>query len=276
MKLKFILTTGLLSLGAVTAMQAQEVKFNVPGQTAAPAPAAPAAPAPAPTAAPAAPEQTFTEAQIMESFGWFVAARIGVHSLEFTPEQINSFVKGVGQAASGKDAPYELGKIGPAMDQFIQQRQLAAMAKLKAKNDEASAAFFASLKGKAGVVTLPSGLAYEIVQPGTGENPKATDTVTVHYTGTLIDGHVFDSSIKRGAPETIALTEVVPGWTEGLQKINKGGKIKLYVPADLGYGERGAGEIPPGATLIFDIELIDFGPTPAAPAAAPAPAPASK
>jgi FKBP-type peptidyl-prolyl cis-trans isomerase len=252
-------------------MQAQEVKFNVPGQTAAPAPAAPQA-APAPVAAPAAPEQTFTEAQIMESFGWFVAARIGVNSLEFTPEQISSFVKGVGQAASGKDAPYELGKIGPAMDQFIQQRQMVAMGKLKAKNDEASAAFFAAIKAKPGVTVLPSGLAFEIVQPGTGESPKPTDTVTVHYTGALIDGHVFDSSVKRGAPETIALTEVVPGWTEGLQKINKGGKIKLYVPAALGYGERGAGEIPPGATLIFDIELIDFGPTPAPAAAAPAPA----
>ncbi len=264
MKLKQTLTTGLLALGAATAVFAQEVKFNVPGQPAASQPAAPAA------AAAAAPEATYTEAQLMETFGWFVAARIGVQNLEFTSEQIASFAKGVAAAAGGKDAPYELSKIGPAMDQFIQQRQMAALAKLRQKNDEESAKLFAALKSKSGVTILPSGLAYEIVQAGAGDYPKPTDTVTVHYTGALIDGHVFDSSVKRGKPETIALTEVVPGWTEGLQKINKGGKIKLYVPAALGYGEQGAGEIPPGATLVFDIELIDFTATPAA--AAPAPA----
>lgn len=274
MKLKQTLTTGLLALGAVTAAFAQEVKFNVPGQAATPAPAAsPAAPAAAPVAA----EPSFTEAQLAETFGWFMAARIGVQNLELTPDQISAFAKGVAAAAGGKDAPYELAKAGPAMDQFIQQRQQAALAKLRAKNVEESAKFFATLKGKTGVTTLPSGLAYEIVQPGTGAFPKPTDTVTVHYTGALLDGHVFDTSTKTGKPETIALTEVLPGWVEGLQKINKGGKIKLYVPANLGYGENGAGEIPPGATLVFDIELIDFGPTPA-PAATPEPAaaPAAK
>ncbi|MBP6508524.1 MAG: FKBP-type peptidyl-prolyl cis-trans isomerase [Opitutaceae bacterium] len=269
MKLKSLITTGLFGFGVLAVAQAQEVKFNVPGKTDAPAPAASnvvTAPAPA------APAQTFSEAEILETFGWFVAARIGVNSLEFSPTQIDSFTKGVALAAAGKEPPHDLNKVGPIMDEFIKKRQEVAMEKLKQQNLQESAAFFATLKAKPGVKTLPSGLAYEIVQPGTGPSPKESDTVTINYTGTLIDGHVFDSSVKRGQPETIALTEVIPGWTEGLQQINKGGKIKLYIPAALGYGDHGAGEIPPGAVLIFDVELIDFNPTPATAPATAAPA----
>jgi FKBP-type peptidyl-prolyl cis-trans isomerase len=96
--------------------------------------------------------------------------------------------------------------------------------------------------------------------------------VKVHYTGTLVDGTVFDSSVQRGEPVEFALGEVIPGWTEGLQKTNKGGKIKLYVPSQLGYGDDGKGSIPPGATLIFEVELLDIKPA----AAMPAPAPSAK
>ena len=143
---------------------------------------------------------------------------------------------------------------------------------------EESACFAASawgyIKKKPGVVSLPSGLSYEILQPGTGEYPKSTDSVKVHYTGTLIDGTVFDSSVQRNEPAEFLLDQVVPGWTEGLQKINKGGKIKLYVPPHLAYGDDGRPGIPPASTLIFEVELLDFkSPTPpAAKAAAPAPA----
>ncbi len=96
----------------------------------------------------------------------------------------------------------------------------------------------------------------------------------VNYTGTLVDGTVFDSSAQRGQPAEFPLDGVIPGWTEGIQKIGKGGKIKLYVPPELGYGDEGRPGIPPGSTLIFDVELLDIKPTPAAPAAA-APAPAA-
>lgn len=270
MKLNTTLAISLLAFGAATAASAQEVKLNIPGKADVPA-AAPAAATPAPAAAP-----TFTEAQIIETFGWFVAGRIGVHELKFSPEQIKEFVKGVSGAAEGKDAPYDLGKIGPAMNEFIMKRQEAAFARLKQQNQAEAEKYFAELKAKPGVKVLPSGLVCEITQPGTGPSPKATDTVTINYTGTLLSGTVFDTTATRGQPMEIPLDKVIPGWTEGVQQMSKGGKAKLYIPAHLAYGDEGAGEIPPGAALIFDVELLDFKPTPAPAAPAEAPAPAAK
>lgn len=275
MKLNLNSVLALLALGTATAVSAQEVKLNIPGQAATPAPAAaPAAPAPAPAAAatPAAAPATFTEAQILETFGWFVAGRIGVHELQFSPEQIAIFTKGVAQAASGKDAPYELGKIGPAMNEYIMKRQEAALNRIKEQNMADAVKFFAEIKQKPGVKVLPSGLVVEVTQAGTGPSPKASDTATINYTGALLNGLVFDTTTNRGQPIEIPLDKVIPGWTEGVQQLNKGAKAKLYIPSHLAYGDEGAGEIPPGAALIFDVELVDFKPTPAEPAPAPAPA----
>src|SRR5215216_6878344 len=152
------------------------------------------------------------------------------------------------------------------MDEFLQKKQAVFTDKLKKKSAAESEALFAKLKTNKNVVELPSGLRYEIVKPGTGAFPKPTETVKVHYTGTLVDGTVFDSSVQRNEPAEFPLNEVIPGWTEGIQKVNKGGKIKLYVPAALAYGDRGQGSIPPGSTLVFDVELLDILP--------PAPPPA--
>ena len=113
---------------------------------------------------------------------------------------------------------------------------------------------------------------YQIQSPGTGPAPKPEETVKVHYTGTLVNGTVFDSSVQRGEPVEFQLNEVIPGWTEGLQKISKGGKIKLYIPPQLAYGDEGRQGIPPASTLVFDVELIDIKPTPPPAAAAGAPA----
>lgn len=249
----------LLSLGAFAALSAQGVKVNIPGQPGTSAPAAPAA-----SVAPAAPAPTFTEPQILESFGWFVGQRLGLSELGFSKDQTDAVVKGLLTAAAGKDAPYEMDKIGPQMDAFMQKKQEAYLTKLRVQNLGDAKAFFDKLKDNKNVVELPSGLRYEVVQPGTGAYPKATDTVKVHYTGTLLNGTVFDSSVQRKEPVEIALNQVIPGWTEGLQKINQGGKIRLYVPPHLGYGDSGSQSIPPGATLIFDIELLDIKATPAA------------
>ena len=102
-------------------------------------------------------------------------------------------------------------------------------------------------------------MAYKVLSTGTGANPKATDQVTVHYTGKLIGGKVFDSSVKRGQPTTFPLNRVIPGWTEGLQLMKQGGKAIFYIPSDLAYGARGAGGvIPPNATLIFEVELLEI------------------
>jgi FKBP-type peptidyl-prolyl cis-trans isomerase len=249
MKLKSSATICLLALG-LAASRAQEVKLNLPGQPAAPAKAA------------------FTDAQLIEEFGWFIGKRVGLTELEFTKEEIDLLLKGLTAAASGKDSPYELEKIGPAMDEFMQKKQNAYLAKLKTKNQAANTAYFTKLKENKAVVGLPSGLHYEIIKAGDGPAPKATETVRVHYTGTLIDGTVFDSSVQRGEPAEFPLDQVITGWTEGIQKMNKGGKIKLYVPPQLAYGDDGRPGIPPGSTLIFDVELLDIKATAAAPAPA--------
>ena len=183
--------------------------------------------------------------------------------------------KGMGAAIAGKESPYDLPKIGPAMDEFMKKKQDAYMTKLKQDGLKQSTAFFAKLKENKAVTELPSGLRYEIVKQGDGAAPKPTETVKVHYTGTLIDGTVFDSSVQRNEPAEFQLDQVIPGWTEGLQKLNKGGKIKLYVPPQLAYGDDARGNIPPSSTLIFEIDLLDIKASAAAaamPAAMPVPA----
>ncbi|MEO5957853.1 MAG: FKBP-type peptidyl-prolyl cis-trans isomerase, partial [Opitutaceae bacterium] len=216
MKSTSLLTLCLMALGLV--VHAEDApKITLPGS-------APAAAAPA-----------FTEAQLLEEFGWFIGKRVGLTELEFTKAEVDGLVKGLTNAAAGKESPYELEKIGPAMDEFMQKKQAAYLSKLKVKNDATNTAYFAKLKENKNVVELPSGLRYEIIQPGTMPGPKPEDTFTAHYTGKLLDGSTFDSSAGR-EPLTLPLTQVIPGWTEGLQKIGKGGKIKLHVPSALAYG----------------------------------------
>lgn len=118
--------------------------------------------------------------------------------------------------------------------------------------------FLAENGKKEGVVTLKSGLQYEVLREGNGKMPKATDQVKCHYEGTLINGQVFDSSYKRNEPAVFPLNQVIPGWTEGLQLMQEGAKYRFYIPYILAYGESGAGgSIPPFATLIFDVELLE-------------------
>jgi FKBP-type peptidyl-prolyl cis-trans isomerase len=282
MKLKSYVMTCLLALGLFATLRAQDIKLNIPGQATPPAPAAAPGAAPAAAAAtPAAP--VYTEAQLLEEYGWFIGKRVGLADLNFTPEQIQTVLKGVFAASYGKPSPNELEKIGPVMDEFVKAKQNEYVNKLRLKNMADAAVFLTAIKKKAGVTVLPDGLCYEILEPGKGPAPKPSDTVTAHYTGVLIDGTIFDSSIQRGAPAEFPLDQVIPGWTEGLQKIAKGGKIRLYIPPDLAYGDDLRPGIPPASTLVFEIEIIDIKPTPlAAPAgdtsAPPAtpPAPAGK
>jgi FKBP-type peptidyl-prolyl cis-trans isomerase len=256
MKLKHMPTICLLALGLAVA-RAQEVKLNIPGQ-----PNQPAEPAKA----------EFTDAQLLEEFGWFIGKRVGLSELEFSKTELDTLLKGIALAASGKDSPYELEKIGPAMDAFMQKKQQAYLGKLKEKNATVNSDFFKKLSENKAIVALPSGLHYEIVQEGTGAAPKPTESVKVHYTGKLVDGTVFDSSVQRGEPAEFPLDQVIAGWTEGIQKMKKGGKIKLYVPPQLAYGDDGRPGIPPGSTLIFDVELLDIKPAGAAPAGPALPA----
>jgi FKBP-type peptidyl-prolyl cis-trans isomerase len=245
----------ILSIIAVSTAAAQDAK---------PAAAAPAAAPAATVSLPA-----FTDTQLLEEFGWYVGKKTGLAEWGFTPAEADSIAKGVLAALNGKDSPYQLQKVGPAMDEFIQKRQTALLQSMKSKNLGEASDFFTRLKANKNIVELPDGLRYEIVKAGDGTAPKPTDTVKVNYTGTLFNGTVFDSSAQRG-PAEFALDKVIPGWTEGLQKTSKGGKIKLYVPPQLAYGDDGRPGIPPGSVLIFEVELLDIKP----PGAAPTPAPA--
>ncbi|MBV5314837.1 MAG: FKBP-type peptidyl-prolyl cis-trans isomerase [Prolixibacteraceae bacterium] len=140
------------------------------------------------------------------------------------------------------------------------QKFFAEISKVEAdKNIKAGEEFLAANKNKAGVVTLPSGLQYEIIKTGTGPKPKAEEQVKCHYHGTTIDGKVFDSSVDRGEPAVFPVNRVIPGWTEALQLMPVGSKWKLYIPSALAYGEQGAGQdIKPNSTLIFEVELLEI------------------
>ncbi len=156
-------------------------------------------------------------------------------------------------------------------------KEYDAAVKAKAEKKQAEDAAKASEEAKTflvenakaeGVMVTESGIQYSVITKADGPKPAAEDTVTVHYVGTLVDGTEFDSSVKRGQPAQFPLNRVIPGWTEGVQLMSVGEKYKFVIPAELGYGEQGAGSIPPGSTLIFEVELLNIEPA-AAPVETP-------
>ncbi|MGJ8651909.1 MAG: FKBP-type peptidyl-prolyl cis-trans isomerase [Opitutaceae bacterium] len=228
--------------------------------------AEPEAAAPSAAPAPAAPE--VSEEELTEMLGYLTVFQAGLKQLGFTAKDAPAIAKGIerGLATEG-DMPDQaiLAKM-PAFQEFIGARAAVAQAAAEAEaakaaegKSEINAAFFAEIKGQEGVEVSESGLHYKIIEPGEGEKPVLTDEALVHYKGTLIDGTQFDSSYDRGAPATFGLNQVVKGFGEGLTKIAPGGKIILYIPAELGYGNspRQGGAIQPGDALIFECELLE-------------------
>ena len=178
-------------------------------------------------------------------------------------------VKGLRDGMTGANGMLTDAEMQSTMQEFQKQVQAQQEAKQKVvgeKNKTEGEAFLAKNKARAGVKTTASGLQYEVEKEGTGPTPKATDTVTVNYKGTLMDGTTFDSSYDRGQPATFVLNQVIPGWTEGVQLMKVGSKYKFYIPSALGYGDKGAGAtIGPNSPLIFEVELLSIGePKPAA------------
>lgn len=174
----------------------------------------------------------------------------GVRSINTTliSKAINDFYKG------GKPLLNEE-EVNMSISNYLQQLK----AEKAAANKQAGQAFLNSNKTKPGVVTLPSGLQYQVIKEGTGPKPTATDKVKCHYHGTLIDGTVFDSSVDRGQPIDFPVNGVIKGWVEALQLMPVGSKWKLFIPSDLAYGDNQAGPtIKPGSTLIFDVELLEI------------------
>ena len=159
---------------------------------------------------------------------------------------------GLADSVNGKKPVVELDAYGPKLNAMVQARQ----AGVAAKQAEQAKPFLDKMTKEPGAEKLASGLIYIPQKAGTGDNPSATDTVKVHYRGTLIDGKEFDSSYKRGQPAEFPLNGVIKCWTEGVQKMKPGGKAKLICPASIAYGDRGNASIPGGATLSFEIELL--------------------
>lgn len=204
---------------------------------------------------PAAPASTLKseDERILYALGLSIGRSVGVFSL--TPEELVVVQKGMADAVNNKEPEVDLKTYGPKVQQLAQLRNAA---KAREQKNQAKAYLEKAAK-EPGAMRTGSGLIYREVKAGSGPQPKATDTVKVHYRGTLTDGTEFDSSYSRGQPAEFPLNAVIPCWTEAVQKMKVGGKAKLVCPSDIGYGDRGAPpEIPGGATLLFDVELIEI------------------
>jgi FKBP-type peptidyl-prolyl cis-trans isomerase len=189
---------------------------------------------------------------------------------ELTPEELGFVAQGMEDGVLKRESKVDAQAYQPKIQAFARDRQAAAAVKEKAAGKE----YLAKAEKETGVEKLPSGLLYKETQAGSGKQPAPTDRVKVHYNGTLTDGTVFDSSVQRGQPATFPLNGVIKCWTEGVAKMKVGGKSRLICPPDIAYGDRGAPPlIKPGATLVFDVELLEIVEAPAPQASA---APAAK
>ncbi len=168
------------------------------------------------------------------------------------PVDLQALIKGLQEGSAGKKSALTEEQMEAALEAF--QNDVAT--RLPEKNKKEGEAFLAANAKQQGVKTTKSGLQYRVLKEGTGPSPKATDSVTTHYKGTLLDGTVFDSSYERNEPATFAVNGVITGWTEALQLMKVGSKWQLFVPSDLAYGPRGRPGIEPNATLVFEVELL--------------------
>ena len=191
----------------------------------------------------------------MDKFSYAIGLGIGQNLLSMGAKGIavDDFAQAIKDVLEGNQTAISHTEARDIVNKYFAELEK----KMNAANIEAGKKFLEENKKREGVVTLPSGLQYEVITEGNvGRYAKATDQVQCHYEGTLIDGTLFDSSIKRGQPATFGVNQVIPGWVEALQLMPEGAKWKLYIPSDLAYGAQGAGEmIPPHSTLVFEVEL---------------------
>ena len=190
------------------------------------------------------------------SYAWGIAMASQLKGMGVGNLNLEDYCNGVKAVIEGTELAVSPEEAQKLINEYLTDLQEKAVKLAK----EAGEKFLAENGKKEGVHTTASGLQYVVEKEGTGKQPKATDNVTVHYTGRLLNGKVFDSSVSRGEPATFPLNRVIPGWTEGLQLMKEGVKNVFFIPSDLAYGAHGAGaDIPPHSTLIFEVELIKVG-----------------
>ena len=280
MKFNSYITAALVSLGLLTAASAEDaVKFNVPGVSAPATP--PATPAAVASAKPAA---KFTEAQILEAFGWVAGQQLGFRQLDFTKEEVEIVARGMIAMASGTQPSFDPQAMEPELRAFMakkaetfETKRQAFLTKLRMQNITDNIAYFTKLKENKNIIELPSGLRYEILKPATGVVAKMGQVATIHYSLSLVNGQSMGGTTGGQPIDLLMLAATlenpngtIAGMVEGLTKIGIGGKAKLYIPPSLAYGDEGYQGIPPGAALIFEIEVTGVKDAPkeaAAPAA---------
>ena len=192
----------------------------------------------------------------MDKFSYAIGLGIGQNLLSMGAQGINvdDFAQAISDVLNRKETAISHNEAREIVNKYFEELE----AKMNAENIEKGKAFLAENAKKEGIITLPSGLQYQVLQEGNGKKPSATDRVKCHYEGTLIDGTLFDSSIKRGQPAVFGVNQVIRGWVEALQLMSEGSKWRLFIPSELGYGAQQAGElIPPHSTLSFEVELIE-------------------
>jgi len=191
------------------------------------------------------------------SIGLSIGKNLKAQLVEINPAIVARGIKDAIDSSKPAISEEQAQAIMMDLQKRMMAKQQEAMKTTGEKNKKDGEAFMAENKKKEGVITLPSGLQYKVITMGTGKKPKASETVEVNYRGTLIDGTEFDNSFKRGQPTSFTVNQVNPGWTEGLQLMPVGSKWQLFIPSNLAYGERGAGQtIPPNSTLILEVELL--------------------
>jgi FKBP-type peptidyl-prolyl cis-trans isomerase FklB len=197
----------------------------------------------------------------MDKVSYALGLGIGRQLSDMGAQELNidDFAQAIKDVIAGRELAIDNREAQQIVQDFFQAQEKKQRAANAAKHQALKAEgekYLAENAKKEGVITLPSGLQYQVLREGNGKKPKATDSVRCHYEGMLIDGTLFDSSIQRGEPATFPLNAVIAGWTEGLQLMQEGAKFRFFIPYQLGYGERGAGgSIPPFAALVFDVEL---------------------
>lgn len=200
----------------------------------------------------------------MDQISYALGLNIGQQLAQMGAEELNAddFAAAVKDVLAGREPKISQQEARNLIQQFVEKQEEKQRKAAEEKGKTAKAdgeKYLADNAAKEGVITLPSGLQYQVIKEGNGKKPKATDKVKCHYEGMLVDGTLFDSSIQRGEPATFPLNQVIAGWTEGLQLMHEGAKYRFFIPYQLGYGERGAGaSIPPFSALVFDVELLEI------------------